>query len=134
MADQAVSISRYALYLIPRPRLTVDLSPMAALAKEMAHKVIDALVNNNIYFAQDVLAMEEQMDKYAVEYMQQIVGVMKEDSKNVKRGINLLFVSRCLERIGDLATNVAEDIVFYMNAQDIRHSKPSDADDKKPIL
>ena len=84
----------------------------------------DALVNNNIYFAQDVLVMEENMDRFLMEYMGSIEAIMKQDPKNVRRGINLLFITRCLERIGDLTTNVAEDIVFYMNAKDIRHSHP----------
>jgi len=53
------------------------------------------------------------MDKFEVDYMSRIVSVMKEDPKNIKRGISLLFVTRCLEKTGDLATNVAEDIVFY---------------------
>ncbi|OGJ87884.1 MAG: phosphate transport system regulatory protein PhoU [Candidatus Raymondbacteria bacterium RifOxyA12_full_50_37] len=124
IGDQAVSIARHSLYLIPRPRLSVDLTPMTMLAKEMVHHVIDALVNNNIYFAQDVLVMEENMDRFLMEYMGSIEAIMKQDPKNVRRGINLLFITRCLERIGDLTTNVAEDIVFYMNAKDIRHSHP----------
>lgn len=123
IGDQAVSIARHSLYLIPRPRLAVDLSPMAALAKEMVHRVVDALVNNNLAFAQEVLLLEERMDKFEVDYMSQIISVMKEDSKNIKRGISYLFITRCLEKAGDLAVNVAEDIVYYMNARDIRHAK-----------
>ena len=121
VADQAVSIARHSLYLISRPRLVVDLLPMINLAKDMFHKTVDALVHNNIEFAEDVLLLEEKMDKFEVEYTGRIVSIMKEDPKNVKRGISLLFITRCLERIGDLSTNVAEDIVFYMKAKDIRH-------------
>jgi phosphate transport system protein len=130
IGDQAVSIARHALYLIPRPRLTVDLSPMAALAKEMVHRVVDALVNNNITFAQEVLVLEERMDKFEVDYMGEIISVMKEDPKNIKRGISFMFITRCLEKAGDLSTNVAEDIVFYMNAKDIRHMKSGE---EKPL-
>jgi phosphate transport system protein len=96
---------------------------MAALAKEMVHRVVDALVNNNISFAQEVLALEEKMDKFEVDYMGEIISVMKEDPKNIKRGISFMFITRCLEKAGDLSTNVAEDIVFYMNARDIRHAR-----------
>jgi phosphate transport system protein len=95
---------------------------MANLAKEMVHRTVDALVNNNTDFAENVLLLEERMDKFEVEYMSQIVSIMKEDPKNIKRGISLLFISRCLERIGDLSTNVAEDVVFYTKAKDIRHT------------
>ncbi len=126
IGDQAVSIARHSLYLIPRPRLAIDLRPMAALAKEMVNRVVDALVNNNIDFAQEVLVLEERMDKYEVDYMGEVISVMKEDSKNIKRGISFMFITRCLEKAGDLSTNVAEDIVFYMNARDIRHSKSAD--------
>lgn len=130
LGDQAVSIARHTLYLISRPRLEIDLSPMAALAKEMVHRVVDALVHNNIGFAHEVLVLEERMDKYEVDFTSRIVSVMKEDNKNIKRGVSFLFITRCLQRTGDLATNVAEDIVFYMNAKDIRHSK-SGGDRKK---
>lgn len=123
IGDQAVGIGRHTLYLVPRPRLPVDLSPMAALAKEMVHRVVDALVNNSTAFAEEVLVLEERMDKFEIDNMSRIISVMKEDPRNVKRGISLLFIMRCLEKAGDLAVNVAEDIVFYMNAKDIRHTK-----------
>jgi phosphate transport system protein len=127
IADQAVSIARHTLYLTSRPRLTIDIIPMTDLAKEMVHRTVDALVNNNTVFAEDVLLLEERMDKFEVEYMSQIVSIMKEDPRNIKRGISLLFITRCLEKIGDLSTNVAEDIVFYMKAKDIRHMHSSEA-------
>ncbi|MBL8027124.1 MAG: phosphate signaling complex protein PhoU [Fibrobacteres bacterium] len=124
ISDQAVSIARHTLYLVSRPRLVVDLVPMATLAKDMVHRTVDALVNNNTDFAENVLLLEERMDKFEVEYTSQIVSIMKEDPKNIKRGISLLFITRCLERIGDLSTNIAEDIVFYTKAKDIRHLHP----------
>jgi len=126
LGDQAVNIAKHSLYLIPRPRLEIDLTPMANLAKEMTHRIVDGLVHNNTYFAQEVLLLEERMDKYEVDYMNTIVSFMKEDAKNIKRGISFLFIMRALEKAGDLAANVAEDIIFYMNAKDIRHSKPCD--------
>ncbi|MFH0920429.1 MAG: phosphate signaling complex protein PhoU [Fibrobacterota bacterium] len=136
VGDQAVGIARHSLYLIPRPRLSIDLRPMSDLAKTMFHRVVDALVNNNIYFAQEVLMLEERMDKYEVDYMGEIMSVMKADPKNIKRGISYLLIMRCLEKTGDLATNIAEDIVYYMNAKDIRHSKGEDEkkDDRKTDL
>jgi phosphate transport system protein len=121
IGDQAVSIAKRALYLIPRPGLRTDISSMAKLAREMFHLVIDALVNNNTEFANKVLRLEKAMDNLELDAFHKIVPIMKEDPKNIKRGLHLLLTVRCLERIGDLCTNVAEDIIFYMQARDIRH-------------
>ncbi|OGS34847.1 MAG: phosphate transport system regulatory protein PhoU [Elusimicrobia bacterium RIFOXYB2_FULL_49_7] len=133
LGDQAVSIARHTLYLAPRPRLHLDISPMASLAKEMVHRVIDALVNNNTYFAEEVLLLEERMDKFEIDFMSEILAVMKEDAKNIKRGVSFIFITRCLEKVGDLSTNIAEDIVFYMKAKDIRHTHPEAVSKIRPL-
>ncbi len=122
IGDQAVNIAKKALYILPRPELHINITPMALLAKEMVHLSVDSLIRDDTGFAEKILAKEKEMDEYQIEYTQQIVHIMKEDPKNIKRALNVLLMIRCFERIGDLATNVAEDIIYYVKAKDIRHS------------
>ncbi|MFH1762394.1 MAG: phosphate signaling complex protein PhoU [bacterium] len=123
IADEIANITRRLAYLLPRPRLKADLMPMAALAQEMLHLVVDALVNDRLEYCDLVLEKEKRMDDFLVRNNNMIIDIMKQESGNIKRGFNLIMMAKCLERIGDLTTNVAEDIIYYIKAKDIRHSR-----------
>lgn len=131
IGDQAVNISKRISYLVPRPDLSINLKPMTDLAQEMLHLANEALVNNDITAARKILEKEGQMDDLQLEYYTKVTEIMKADTKNVKRGLNFMFIVKSLERIGDHATNIAEDIIYYVKAKDIRHKDSGEISDQE---
>lgn len=123
MGDMAVNIVMDAKRLNEFPVLKpyVDLPRMSLISQEMVRESLDAFVNKDTELANKVLAKDDEVDDYKRSIQKELVELMKQDSSTVERAILLIAIARQLERVGDLATNIAEQVVFLVEGKDIRH-------------
>ena len=123
MGDLAASIARRALSLMEEPPVKplIDIPRMAQLAERMVGQSLDAFVQRDAALARAVLADDDEVDRLRDSIYQELVRFMQEEPETVPRALNLLFVSRGLERIADHATNIAEDVLFLVEGIDVRH-------------
>jgi phosphate transport system protein len=123
IGDQAVNIAERALELNSSPPLSLalDIKVMADIALGMVRTSIDAFVNQDPKLAIQVCQRDVEVDILDDEYIQKILGYMIQESRWVTRLHHFLIIVRNLERIADLATNIAEDIVFIVEGRVIKH-------------
>lgn len=99
------------------------ITEMAKKAKEMLRKAIDAFVLKNKELAQEVLKSDEEVDQLNKKSFKYLVEQMKNDSAIIETGAHLLILSRHIERLADHATNIAENIIFYIDGNLVSHYK-----------
>ena len=123
MADQATSIARRARKLNQHPPLTeVELiRPMYEHAMSMFKDSIDAFVREDVDLGCAVVQRDEDLDELNATVSRKLINRMAEDPGQLRGYLNLIFVARALERVGDHATNMAEEAVYAAAAEDIRH-------------
>jgi phosphate transport system protein len=129
MGDQAVNIAERALSLNQEPQLKpyIDIPRMAEIAQSMVKDVLDAFVNRDPKLARSVCEKDDVVDGLNDQVVRELLTYMMSDPKAIPRAVHLMIVSRCLERIADHATNIAEDVIFMVDALVIKHH----ADEKK---
>lgn len=123
MGDIAVNIAECAHSLLGMPAIKphIDIPYMAKLAQDMIRSSIDAFVRKDAELARTVLRSDDAVDKLRDEMYADIVKFMEEAPSRVHPGIDYLFVARGLERLADHATNIAEDVLFFVQGVDVRH-------------
>jgi phosphate transport system protein len=123
MGDQAVNISERAISLNQEPQLKpyIDIPRMAEIAQSMVKDVLDAFVNGDANLARSVCARDDQVDALNDQVFRELLTYMMSDSKTITRAVHLIIVGRCLERIADHATNIAEGVIFMVKALVIKH-------------
>jgi phosphate transport system protein len=123
IGDQAVNVAERALELNSSPplELPIDIKIMADMALGMVRTSIDAFVNQDPKLAIQVCQRDVEVDILDDEYIQKILGYMIQESRWVTRLHHFIIIVRNLERIADLATNIAEDIVFIVEGRVIKH-------------
>lgn len=123
IGDLAVDICERALALAGSPRLAAytEISQMATVAQGMVRDAIDAFVNSDETKARQVMEDDEQLDTAYQDVCGDVLGVMQQDRGKIHRGIHVQSVAKFLERIGDHATNIAEQVVFMVKGKDVRH-------------
>src|SRR5256886_5469587 len=123
MADQATTIARRARKLNQHPPLPeVELiRPMYEQAMSMFKDSVDAFVREDVDLGRAVVPRDERLDDLNRVASHKLVDRMAQDPDQLRGYLNLIFVGRCLERVGDHATNIAEDAVYAAAAEDIRH-------------
>jgi phosphate transport system protein len=94
---------------------------MAKIAKEMIRNSIDSFIDNNAVLAKKVIETDNILDNYNIDNHKILIDVMKEHPDNIEPAVSLLVISRQLERLGDHATNISEDVFFIVEAQMIKH-------------
>lgn len=124
IGDSAVNIVRSAFKINAEPPLKpyIDLPAMAEIAGRMTHDSLDSLVNRDSELALDVCQRDQKLDDLYKQLFRELLTFMIEKPETVSRALHLLLVARNLERIGDHATNVAEDVIYYVEGRDIRHA------------
>jgi phosphate transport system protein len=125
IGDEAVNIAGRALELNLAPPLSiaVDLPRLSALAQEQVKAALDAFVTADAHAAEEVLRDDEQLDDLFARIFNQLLGVMMEDSRTIRRATALVSVSKYLERMGDHAVNVAEMVIYMVRGTDVRHPR-----------
>ncbi len=123
IADQATNIARRARKLNKHPALpeVEIIAPIQAHAMAMFKDSIDAFVREDVDLGRAVVARDKELDYMNKMANRRLTERMARDPKQLRGYLNLIFVSRCLERVGDHATNIAEDAVYAAAAEDIRH-------------
>jgi phosphate transport system protein len=123
IADQATNIARRARKLNKHPALpeVEIIAPIHAHAMAMFKDSIDAFVREDVDLGRAVVARDKELDYMNKMANRKLTERMAQDPKQLRGYLNLIFVSRCLERVGDHATNIAEDAVYAAAAEDIRH-------------
>ena len=123
IADQACNITEKALDLLKEPLLKplIDIPHMALLAQKMVKDSINAFVNHDPKLAQVVCEHDDEVDRLNDQVFRELLTYMMESPKNITRAVDLILVSRHLERIADHATNIGEDVVFIEEGKNIKH-------------
>ncbi len=124
VADHAVNIARQALVLNRMPPLKpfVILPRMAETAATLVREAVDAFVRGDAAAARAVIARDQEVDAAREEITRELLTYMMGDPSAIPRALALLLIAGSLERIGDQATNIAEQVVYLAEGEDIRHS------------
>jgi phosphate transport system protein len=123
MADLAEDIAERALYLSRLPEIAIPekLQRMTDLTATMVRQSLDAFVNLDTRLAWIVCRLDDQVDRYNVEMIEELIRVMKKSPEMVEQALSLFSATRHLERIADHATNIAEDVVYLVEGEIVRH-------------
>jgi phosphate transport system protein len=123
VGDLAVNIAEAAARYVAHPPVKplVDIPRMATIAQQMLHAALDAFVAHRPELAQQVMARDDDLDALKDQIFRELLTYMLGDPKTIEPGLDLILISRHLERIGDHATNIAEDVIFIVEARDVRH-------------
>src|SRR5215467_4027238 len=123
IGDQAVNIAQGALRILRHPRVKpyVDLPRMTEVVEEQVRSSLNAVVRRDVELAQKVMASDDQVDQYRDQIFRELLTYMMGDSSVVFPAFELILVAKNLERIGDHATNIAEDVIYIVQGLDIRH-------------
>jgi phosphate transport system protein len=123
IADQATNIAKRARKLNRHPALpeVEIIVPIQAHAMAMFKDAIDAFAREDVDLGREVVARDKDLDYMNKMANRKLTDRMAQDPKALRGYLNLIFISRCLERVGDHATNIAEDAVYAAAAEDIRH-------------
>jgi phosphate transport system protein len=123
VGDLAINIaeaaSRYALH--PPVKRLIDIPQMADIAQTMLRDALDAFVKRDTALAQLVLNEDDRLDALKTQIFRELLTYMLQDPSTIEPALDLILISRHLERIGDHATNIAEDVIFMVSAKDVRH-------------
>ncbi|HKV06725.1 MAG TPA: phosphate signaling complex protein PhoU [Thermoanaerobaculia bacterium] len=124
IGDSAVNIAQSVEQLNDQPPLKpyIDLPRMSQLVQTMVRQSLDAFVRKDAPLATEVCKADDAVDGLYKQIFRELLTYMIEDPKTVSRALHLLLISRNLERIADHATNIAEDVIYYVEGRDIRHS------------
>lgn len=125
IADMAENISESALFLIERPMVKplIDLPRMAEETIRMLKDGIDSFIKNDAKLAREVCERDDIVDAYRDQILRELITYMISDPTTIERAIHLERISRNLERIADLATNIGEDVVYIVEGKVIKHGK-----------
>ena len=125
VGDAAKNISDRVRHMdnMAQVELPVDIPRMAALASEMVRKSLQAFIEADAELARNVLTMDDAVDAMNRAAYKALTRVMEEQSHMAPQALNALMISRALERVADHATNIAEDVIFWVEGTDVRHHK-----------
>jgi len=123
IGDQAVNIAENASRMLAHPPLKpiIDLPRMAEMAERMTRDALDSFVRRDSTLAREVLARDDEVDGLKDTIFRVLLTYMMADPGTIERALALILISRNLERIADHATNIAEDVIFLVEARDVRH-------------
>ena len=115
----AEAVDRYLRH--PPVKPLIDIPRMADIAQAMLRDALDAYVRRDTVMAQDVLNRDDELDGLKTQVFRELLTHMLQDAGTIEPALDLILISRHLERIGDHATNIAEDVIFMVLARDVRH-------------
>ena len=123
VGDLAINIAEAARrYMRHQPvKQLIDIPRMGTIAQAMLRDALDAYVRRDTSLAQAVLGQDDDLDALKTQVFRELLTYMLQDPTTIEPALELILISRHLERIGDHATNVAEDVIFMVSAQDVRH-------------
>jgi phosphate transport system protein len=123
IGDQAVNIAERSLELFREPSLKplIDIPYMAKLVQAMLKHSVDAFVQRDTALARSVCQRDDEVDALDDQIFRELLTYMMQDHRAITRAVNLILVSRHLERVADHATNIAEDVIYLVEGKHIKH-------------
>ncbi len=123
MGDHAVNIAEKSKYLISQSPLAPEfpIEPMAKAVQKMVRDTLDSFMNENVSLARKVLESDDMIDSYNDKIYMDVASLMEKDPQTVRRALSVLMIGRNLERIADLANNIAEDTIYLIQGKEVRH-------------
>lgn len=123
--DQAVNIARRGRRLLTHPEhsQTRALEPVFALAQSMLADAVRAYADRDAALARETLARDPELDRLARELGERLTRLMAAETASIPVLLDLIFITRFLERVGDQAKNICEDVIFAVSAEDVRHQR-----------
>ena len=123
VGDLAINIAQATRQYMRYPPLEelVHVPRMATIAQAMLRDALDAFVRRDTVLAQRVLDQDDLVDDLKTQIFRELIASMLQDPSTIEPALDVILISRHLERIGDHATNIAEDVIFLVSARDVRH-------------
>ena len=137
VGDQAVNIVERVMDMIELPpaELSIDIPRMATASSAMVRRALESFIEGKAELAQAVLEMDNVVDRMRDEAFINLTRKMNESPEVTRQALDALLVARNLERVADHATNIAEDVIFWVRGADVRHNVPlEDAGTRQPII
>ncbi|MFO8062810.1 MAG: phosphate signaling complex protein PhoU [bacterium] len=128
MGDHAVNLSQHSSYIIDKEPIKpfIDLPRMADLTIDMVKNSINSFLKENAALADQVLQSDNAVDDLRDKIVRELIECMIDDSRTIERALHLIEIARNLERIADLATNIAEDTIYVVRGKNIKHNIEQD--------
>lgn len=125
IADQAVNICQSARFVIQAPVMKplVELPIMAEVAQKMVRDSLTAMIHRDVALANKVLEEDEKVDAFRDQVFSELLTMMAASPDTVHRALSLILISRNLEKVGDHATNIGEEVIYWIQGRDVRHTK-----------
>jgi len=125
IGDQAINICQNLRYVLEAPPLKplVDIPIMAEIAQKMVRDSLTGMIQRDVSLANVVLEDEKKVDAFRDQIFRTLLTYMMADPGTIQRALSLILISRNLERVGDHATNIAEEVIYWIQGRDVRHSK-----------
>jgi phosphate transport system protein len=125
IADQAINICQNSRHVIEAPPLPpiVELPQMADAAQKMVRDSLTAMIRRDVSLAAAVLEDEKGVDAFRNRIFATLLEWMKRDPAAIEQALSLILIARNLERVGDHATNIAEEVIYWIQGRDVRHTK-----------
>jgi len=135
IGDEAINISNKTQYLLGVASLKplIDIPRMADEAIWALTSAIDTIYSGDTDLAREVCLNDSEIDSLRDQIYRELITYMQDSTNNIQRALNLIFIAKSLERIGDMATDIAEDSIYFHQGKDIRHHAESDDEFKKNI-
>lgn len=123
VGDEAVNLGHRTLFLSTRAPLPQNprMAQLCAQVQDMLTKSVRALADTDTVLAGQICAMDHRADELSLKVLKEAINTMVEETRIVERGVHLIMASRHLERMGDLATNIAEAVIFIKEGQNVKH-------------
>src|SRR5438309_3112141 len=128
VGDQAVNIAERVMDMVDLPKadLPIDIARMGAAVSAMVRRALESFIEGKVELAQAVLEMDNVGDRMKEDAVIQLVKTMNQRPENVRQALDVLVIARNLERVADHATNIAEDVIFWVQGGDVRHNVQAD--------
>lgn len=123
VGDQAVNIAENTQILLKEPPLKplIDLPIMAEMARKMVNESLDAFIKHDVIMAKGVIMEDDRVDAFKDQIFRELLTYMMADPTSIPRAMALILIARNLERIGDQAVNIAEEVIYMVEGLDVRH-------------
>jgi phosphate transport system protein len=123
VGDQATNIVEHAqeMQAFPLADLPVDVPRIAAIASAMIRKALQSFIEADAEMAEEVIEMDDEVDRLNEEAHYALTNLIRLEPEKTPQALNAILICRNLERVGDHATNIAEDVIFWVRGADVRH-------------
>jgi phosphate transport system protein len=123
IGDLAADIAKNGIHInrLAKPKIPLDLHQMSYLVKAIVRKSLDALINIDAYLAREVIRDDDEINAMKGEMKEEIIAALQREPEHAESLMTLLAITHRLERIGDHASNIAEDVIYMVEADIVRH-------------